>query len=64
MQCRQLIYYYGDNEITRNWCTILRAEVIGQAQYAERHKRFPESQTAFFAAYMADAEMALQWPSW
>jgi hypothetical protein len=24
MQCRQLIDFHGDNEVTRNWCTILK----------------------------------------
>jgi hypothetical protein len=64
MQCRQLIYNHGEDEITRGWCKVLRAEVIGQADYFQRHKRFPEIQTAFVAAYMADAESALRWPLW
>jgi hypothetical protein len=64
MQCRQLVHFYGDNDVTRSWCAVLRAEVIGQAEYFERHKRFPDNQTAFVTAYMADLNDALQWPLW
>lgn len=64
MQCRQLTVFYGNNETTRSWCTMIKAEVVGQAEYFHRHKRFPESQTAFFAAYMADRNTALEWPLW
>jgi hypothetical protein len=61
MQCRQLFEFYGNNETTQQWCTILRAEIVGQALYFQRHKRFPKKQTHFFAAYIRDPEGALQW---
>jgi hypothetical protein len=64
MQCHQLLDCYGDNEVTQRWCTVLRAEVVGQALYYHRHKRFPENQAAFTRAYVSDPEGALMWPLW
>jgi hypothetical protein len=31
MQCPQLLEFYGSNETTHRWCTVLRAEIVGQA---------------------------------
>jgi hypothetical protein len=64
MQCRQLLEFCGTNETTLKWCTVLRAEIIGQAKYFQRHKRFPKNQSAFVAAYLCDRKTALQWPFW
>jgi hypothetical protein len=64
MQCRQLLNFYGDNDVTRSWSAVLRAEVIGQALYFQQHKRFPEDQASFVTGYLVDKEKALQWPFW
>ena len=64
LQCRQLLEHHGDNPVTRCWCALIRAEVIGQALYYQRHKRFPEDQRAFVAEYLIDPEPALLWPLW
>jgi hypothetical protein len=64
MQCRQLLEFYGKNETTHEWCAVLRAEIVGQALYFQRHKRFPEKQNHFIAAYLRDHEAALQWSLW
>ena len=59
MQCAQLITRFGDNAVTRRWCRILRAEIIGQALYFERYQRFPDDQYGFVVAYLRDANAAL-----
>lgn len=50
MQRRHLLYVYGDTEQTRRWIEILRAEVIGQRPFFERHKRLVEDQRGFIEA--------------
>jgi hypothetical protein len=64
MQCQQLLDSCGDNERVRSWCALLEAEIIGQAEYYRRHKRFPDDQRAFVAAYLIDPEEALLWSLW
>lgn len=64
IQCRQFIDFYGDNDVTHRWCAVLRAEVVGQALYFQRHKRFPEKQTVFVTAYLSDAQAALNRRLW
>lgn len=64
MQRQHLLDLYGDNKQTERWIDILRAEVIGQRLYYERHKRFVEDQRGFISAYLADPEGTLSWPLW
>ena len=59
MQCQHLFQFYGDCERTRQWSALLRAEIIGQALFFQRHKRFPDDQRSFVAAYMVDPDIAL-----
>jgi len=59
MQCEHLLTVYGQSSKTREWCRILRAEVIGQALYLERHGDFPERQRDFVSAYLDNQERAL-----
>ena len=62
VQCAQLRELYGDCPTTARWCEILRAEIIGQRLYYERHKRYVNDQRAFVEAYLADPELALSRP--
>ena len=59
MQCRQLFEFYGDCERVRVWCLLLRVEIVGQALFFHRHKRFPDDQRSFVAAYLVDPDIAL-----
>lgn len=45
-QCLELLRI-ADNAITRRWCHILRAEIIGQAEYLACTGAFPIDQYAF-----------------
>jgi hypothetical protein len=58
LQCRQLYDTFGFNGQTLRWRNILHAEVVGQAQYYERHKRFPINQRMFVEHYLANPEIA------
>lgn len=54
-QCQDLLTWYGESETTQEWCRVLRAEIIGQLDYSDKHNgAFPEDQAAFVAAYLAD----------
>ena len=64
MQRRYLLDLYGNNPQTRRWIEILRAEVIGQRLFYERHKRFVDDQRGFIEAYLQDPDAALLWPLW
>lgn len=64
MQCEQLISHFGDTERTRHWCTVIRAEIVGQGLYYHRHKRFPEDQRAFVSEYLRDPDAAIACPLW
>ena len=59
MQCRHLVEFYGDSERIQVWCSLLRAEIVGQALFFHRHKRFPDDQRSFVAAYLVDPDIAL-----
>lgn len=59
MQIEHLMQVYGDSEDTREWASILRAEVNGQVQYEAIHGSFPQDQAAFIAAYVNNPETAL-----
>jgi hypothetical protein len=59
MQCQHLFEFYGDCERIQEWCSLLRAEVVGQALFFHRHKRFPDDQRSFVAAYLVDPDIAL-----
>lgn len=52
-QIRDLEKVYGQSPQTDRWAEILRAEVIGQLQYADNHNgEFPTDQKAFVTAYL------------
>lgn len=59
MQCQHLFEFYGDCERIQVWCSLLRAEIVGQALFFHRHKRFPDDQRSFVAAYLVDPDIAL-----
>ena len=59
MQCQHLFEFYGDCKRIRGWCSLLRAEIVGQALFFQRHKRFPDDQRSFVAAYLVDPDIAL-----
>jgi len=61
-QCRQLVERYGDS--ARRWCGILRAEVIGQRLFYQRHKKYVSDQRAFIEEYIRDPEITLMWSLW
>lgn len=46
MQEHHLLELYGDTEQTRKWRTLLRAEIVGHAEYYRRHKRFQTTSTS------------------
>ena len=58
MQCHQLYDAYGFNGQTLRWTNIIKAEVIGQAEYFDRHYRFPDDQRLFVTHYLANPEIA------
>ncbi len=64
MQCLELLSQHGDGEQTRRWIAILRAEVVGQRLYYQRHKRYIDDQRGFVEAYLKDPDDALLWPLW
>ncbi len=49
-----LVTVYGESSQTRRWRQILRAEIIGQREFFDRHGVFPEDQRAFVEANLAD----------
>jgi hypothetical protein len=59
MQCDQLVMRFGDSPTTRLWCRIVRAEIIGQALFFDRHGRFPGDQRAFVESYLRNPTGAL-----
>jgi hypothetical protein len=52
MQSEHLVTLYGESPQTRRWRQILRAEIIGQREFFDRHGVFPEDQRGFVAAYL------------
>jgi hypothetical protein len=58
------LYVYGDTPETRRWIEILRAEVVGQRLFYERHKRFVDDQRGFIEAYLQNPEDTLLWSLW
>jgi hypothetical protein len=58
LQCRQLYNTFGFNGQTLRWRNILHAEIVGQAEYFERYKRFPDNQRRFVKLYLANPEIA------
>jgi hypothetical protein len=64
LQCRHLIEFFGDRPETREWCAIVRAEVIGQAMYFRRQGQFPDDQEGFVRAYLGEVENALDRSPW
>lgn len=58
LQCRQLYDMFGFDGQTIRWRNMLHAEVVGQAQYFERYRRFPSNQRMFVEHYLANPEIA------
>ena len=52
LQTRQMLKRFGHSELTWKWTQIIEAEIIGQAGYFERYRRFPIDQAAFVVAYL------------
>lgn len=61
-QIADLVTLFGDDERTRRWAAIMRAEVNGQVAHLERHGAFPVDQAGFVAAWLVDADAALARP--
>lgn len=57
-QCRQLIDFLGDEEGHKAG-NILRAEIVGQVNYYQRHKTYVQRQMAFVVQYLNDPDLAL-----
>ena len=53
-----------DGSQAERWGRIIRAEIVGQAEYYRLHKRFPDDQRGFAEAYMSCPAAALLWPLW
>jgi hypothetical protein len=62
MQCQHIFALYGDSSRTRRWCALLRAEMIGPAEFCRRNKRVPENRRAFLEAYVTNPDKALGHP--
>ena len=58
-QCRDVRAIF-DGAAAETFCAILHAEILGQADYAERRGGFPIDQCGFVRAYLIDAESALR----
>lgn len=58
-QQSRLLSLYGTNGRTKFWCSLIEADVIGQAEYEARHGMFPEDQKGFVQAYIVDRNAAL-----
>lgn len=59
LQCRQLINLLGEHQGMAA-AEILRAEVVGQAKYYEKHKRYVVRQRDFVNAYLNDPQASLE----
>jgi hypothetical protein len=64
LQCRQLADHFRGMARVPEWQATIRAEVIGQALYFHRNKRFPDDQRGFVLAYLADPVDSIPWPLW
>lgn len=59
IQLQHLQQFYGINDRTCYWRSLLIAEVIGQARYYWTHKDYIVDQRAFARAYMENPETAI-----
>lgn len=59
LQCSQILAAYGDGETGQEMARVLRAEIIGQAQFWNRNRRYVTRQRAFTLAYLDNPETAL-----
>ncbi|QSY98545.1 hypothetical protein J2J97_32075 (plasmid) [Rhizobium bangladeshense] len=59
LQCQQIEQVYGTGETGQELTALLRAEVIGQSTYWQRHRTFVKDQVGFVKAYLTDRETAL-----
>lgn len=60
MQCSDILKVYGDSDMTRRWCDIIRAEVIGQTAHYYVHGDYPRDQMSFVRAYLEDKRSAVK----
>jgi hypothetical protein len=58
MQCVDIRALY-DGKTAKDFCRLLRAEIIGQFDYKELHGGFPVEQADFVRAYLMRAESAI-----
>jgi hypothetical protein len=63
-QIRDLYSVHGRGAHNADWHPLLWAEVVGQREYYERHRRFIADQRGFNAAYRADPAAALSRLDW
>lgn len=59
MQIEHVYQFFGNNQKTRAWASLLTAEIIGQRQYFERHRTYICDQRAFVRAYLTNPDSAL-----
>lgn len=59
LQAAQIFARYGDGDTGRGMVAVLRAEIIGQARFWQRNRRFVSRQRAFTMAYLDNPETAL-----
>lgn len=58
-QIEQLFKVYGRGDQTERWARILWAEVVGQREYYERHRKYVEDQMSFVKMYLLCPASAL-----
>lgn len=59
LQCAQILARYGDGDTGQDMARVLRAEIIGQAQFWQRNRRYVTRQRAFTLAYLDNPAAAL-----
>ncbi len=60
MQMQHVITLYGDGETGREFCRLIDAEVIGQAMYYHKHKKYVKDQRTFVAMYLLNPHETLR----
>jgi hypothetical protein len=53
MQCEHVKRFYGDGRTGQWLCTLIMAEVVGQAEHYAKYKAYVEDQRAFTMAYIS-----------
>ena len=59
MQCEHIRELYGNSRLSSYMQRLVKAEVLGQAEYFDIHGKFPENQRAFDLAYIKDPKSAI-----